>query len=149
MRRLVLSSVALVGEGAGMAAETIKCGSIDVPHNTKRWEVMTNRHTSTRGFPWGWIDGPDHNVCWSNDPGKTFTSKDAARVVDEHNAWLKEQTPIALRIIEQRKNAARLRDARDNAMARYQAAGHAYTEAMVALMQLELQAGNISKEPAP
>ena len=53
---------------------------------------------------------------------------------------------IAQQIVDQRKNAARLREERDNAMARYQAAGHAYTEAMVLLAKMEL---GIAKEPTP
>lgn len=78
---------------------TIRCGTKDVPHNTVKWESLRNRHSTTRGNDWGWIEGAPGNVCWSDD-NQSFTSADAERVCREHNEWLENQKPIALRIIE-------------------------------------------------
>lgn len=78
---------------------TIRCGTKDVPHNTVKWRSCTNRHPTTRGRSWGWIEGAPGNVYWSDD-NQSFTSADAERVCREHNEWLENQKPIALRIIE-------------------------------------------------
>jgi len=77
-----------------------------IPHNEKIWEVCTNRHPTTWGAPWGWIEGADGNVCWNNDPGSPFASKDARSVVEDHNTWLEQQTPIAIRILKAGQAAA-------------------------------------------
>lgn len=69
-----------------------------VPHNSVPWGVKTNRHTTTDGRSWGWIEGAPGNVCWTN--GTAFDRDAASLVCRHHNEWLKEQTPIALRLIE-------------------------------------------------
>src|SRR5690606_21985893 len=126
-----------------MSEPTIRCGEYgDVPHNGKRWTVRTNRHPSCSGKLWGWIDGTGPNVCWSNDADSTFRDTDAFRVCKEHNTWLEEQTPLDLRIIAQRQEVERLKDQLDNAIARYQAAGHAHTAAGAELLRLEILAAN-------
>jgi len=91
-----------------MQQATINCKGKEVPHNTVPWRVATNRHTNTDGSSWGWIDGAPVSVCWSNSD-KSFNREKAGAVVAEHNRWLEEQKPIALRIIEatERANAAR------------------------------------------
>jgi len=61
---------------------------------------MTNRHTSTSGNRWGWIEGADGNVCWSNDEGSQFTEAEAGKVAREHNEWLEQQRPLDVRIME-------------------------------------------------
>lgn len=86
---------------------TIRCGNKDVPHNTQKWRSCTNRHTSTSGNSWGWIEGAPGNICWSNDGDSDFTSRDASDVVAAHNQWLEEQRPLALRIVEAREEMER------------------------------------------
>lgn len=90
-----------------MQQETINCEGKEVPHNTVPWRVATNRHPNTDGTSWGWIEGAPGNVCWSNS-GSSFNREKAGKAVAEHNRWLEEQKPIALRITEanSRANAA-------------------------------------------
>lgn len=82
-----------------MQQATINCEGKEVPHNTVPWRIATNRHPNTDGTSWGWIDGAPGNVCWSNS-NNSFNREKAGKVVAEHNHWLEEQKPIALRIIE-------------------------------------------------
>lgn len=65
-------------------------------HNDRKWTVCTNRHPTTCGRAWGWIEGPSSDLTWGND-GR-FDSKAANDVVKAHNAWLAEQEPPALRL---------------------------------------------------
>lgn len=67
-------------------------------HTTGQWRVACNRHTSTSGNSWGWIEGPNANVTWSNDYGSGFTSEDAGEAVRIHNNWLNAQTPPLIRL---------------------------------------------------
>ena len=90
-----------------MQQATINCGGKEVPHNTVRWRVATNRHPNCDGTSWGWIEGAPGHVCWT-DETKSFNREKAGVVVAEHNRWLEEQKPITLRIVEatERANAA-------------------------------------------
>jgi hypothetical protein len=64
-----------------------------------KWEVKTNRHPTTSGYSWGWIEGSP-NLCWSNDR-LVQNEADAHRLVAKHNrgedvtadveAWKKAQ----------------------------------------------------------
>lgn len=87
-------------------ADTIKCGGKDVPHNTQPWETRANRHSNTDGTRWGWIEGAPGNICWSNN--SQFNEAAAGRVCKEHNDWLEQQKPIALRIVEARAEVERV-----------------------------------------
>lgn len=85
-------------------------------HNRKSWTVRTNRHPSTGGNSWGWIEGPDAEIQWSNDGGSGCTEADAERVAAEHNDWLNAQVPHDMNIIDAvevadafERDAARLR----------------------------------------
>lgn len=49
-----------------------------------KWTVRTNRHPSTNGTLWGWIEGPDGNVCWADNTGLNSTV--AGGLVARHNA---------------------------------------------------------------
>ena len=91
-----------------MQESTINCGGEEVPHNTVPWRVATNRHPNTDGTSWGWIEGAPGHVCWSNS-GRSFNRENAGKVVAEHNRWLEEQKPIALRIIEVTNVASKAR----------------------------------------
>ena len=62
----------------------------------RRWEVKTNRHPNCDGTSWGWIEGSDSNICWSNERHSKLTREDARRLADEHNAAL-EQEPEELK----------------------------------------------------
>ena len=42
------------------------------------WSYKTNRHPNTNGTPWGWLEGPAGNMCWSGHQSRTdaaFISK--------------------------------------------------------------------------
>lgn len=45
--------------------------------------VHTNRHTSTDGTLWGWIEGCTSNICWANNT--SFNETVARRFVKEYN----------------------------------------------------------------
>lgn len=45
--------------------------------------MKTNRHPNIDGTSWGWIDGCDRNICWSNN--KSFNSKAASELVNKWN----------------------------------------------------------------
>ena len=68
-------------------------------HNTVKWEVCTNRNTSTRGNSWGWIEHSFPEIYWTND-NKNFDSSDAQEVVRLHNQWIEDQKPTIFRLIE-------------------------------------------------
>lgn len=77
---------------------------MNIPHNDKRWVVKINRHTTTHGRRWGWIEGAPGSACWSDDG--PFNHQEAERLAREHNDWLKHQEPIDLQIIRQREKVA-------------------------------------------
>lgn len=74
---------------------------IAVQHTMKRWEVKRNRHTTTSGYDWGWIEG-SLNVCWSNDG--PFTECVAGEICRIHNEWLENLRPIDKRIVEAKQD---------------------------------------------
>lgn len=76
-------------------------------HSDRKWDVKTNRHTSTAGNRWGWIEGLAGNVCWSNDPGDRLSGKDATEIVRIHNAWIDDQVPVSLKLVKASENLAR------------------------------------------
>ncbi len=81
----------------------VKLGDIVVPHNELVWRSCTNRHTTTYGNSWGWIENAPGNVCWSNDPKEKLDSKQAQALVSAHNKWLEDIQPIQLKIIKAKK----------------------------------------------
>ena len=81
----------------------VKLGDIVVPHNEFVWRSCTNRHTTTYGNSWGWIENAPGNVCWSNDPKEKLDSKQAQSLVSAHNKWLEDIQPIQLKIIKAKK----------------------------------------------
>lgn len=80
---------------------------VTVQHTLSRWEVRTNRHTTTSGHDWGWIEGAA-NVCWSNDG--YFNRAIAGEICRLHNEWLENLRPIEVRIIEATRELGKLRD---------------------------------------
>lgn len=97
-----------------MAALSFEYKGVTYPHTESPWQSRTNRHTTTRGYSWGWIDGPIRaggvDYTWDNDPGSRFTSTDAAEVVHIHNEWLKEQEPPVFRLIKAERKMTDLSD---------------------------------------
>ena len=83
--------------------ECVKVGNFTIPHNEYAWRVCTNRHTTTYGNSWGWIENAPGNVCWSNDPGKELNKEHAYALVNAHNKWLEDVQPIHLKIIKAKK----------------------------------------------
>lgn len=121
------------------SGETIRCGSVDVPHNTVHWRVCTNRHRSSTGNSWGWIEGAPGNVCWSND-SMAFDYKAALAVVTEHSAWLERQKPIALRIVDATERRDRLAKLYETAQQRADEARGEMNDAAAALCALVCEA---------
>lgn len=60
------------------------CNQEIIPIPGKKLSIHTNRHTSTAGNSWGWIEGCTLNICWSNDNNK-FNHKAAGEFVREYN----------------------------------------------------------------
>lgn len=119
-----------------MQQETINCEGKEVQHNTVPWRVATNRHPNTDGTSWGWIEGAPGNVCWSNSNG-AFNREKAGKVVAEHNRWLEEQKPIALRIIEAETVACKARQKAEAARKEADACDAALDAASVEVARLE------------
>lgn len=61
------------------------CGGQPIIPRCKTLTMHTNRHTTTDGNLWGWIEGCTLNICWSND-SERFNSSKAAELVRWHNA---------------------------------------------------------------
>ncbi len=117
---------------------TIRCGSQDVQHNNVRWRVCTNRHTTTAGRAWGWIEGAPGDVCWSND-NESFNEAAAGRAAHEHNEWLEQQKSVTVKLIE-------AEDVRKSAQARYDKAIRECDEAGVSLAKAEETVRNLIQE---
>lgn len=78
----------------------------DIKQNTVKWEYCTNRHPTTAGNAWGWIEGT--LLTWSNDGGSSFTSKQASELVIAHKKWLEDSRPVELKLIDARNQLAGL-----------------------------------------
>lgn len=84
--------------------DSITVAGVTVSHNSRKWEMRTNRHPTTGGRAWGWIEGVPHQVCWSNDRGDGgFNSAAAGEMVAAHNQWLEDMKSPALKILEARE----------------------------------------------
>lgn len=86
-----------------VADEYVKLGNTIIPHNEYVWRSCTNRHTTTSGNSWGWIENSPGNVCWSNDYGSELSSKDAQALVNAHNKWLEDIQPFQIKMMKARK----------------------------------------------
>ncbi len=73
-----------------------------VPHNTVRWRMCTNRHRSTDGTAWGWIEGAPGNVCWGSS-GASLSEDAAHAACMEHNKWLDDQDAPAIKVLKIRE----------------------------------------------
>lgn len=74
---------------------------MNIEHNTSIWSIATNRHKTSDGYYCGWIKGCPGDICWSDSPiGTRISFAQAEKLVEEHNAWLEEQTPISIQLIK-------------------------------------------------
>lgn len=89
-----------------MNIEPVIVGGTSIPHNAVKWDVRKNRHTTTEGRDWGWIEGAPGNVCWEN--GQRFDRHAAQEATRLHNQWLEDQKPIKIKIIEQQERVSML-----------------------------------------
>lgn len=122
-----------------MEQPTIRINGKDVPHNTVPWRIATNRHTTTRGNSWGWIEGAPGNICWSNDG--SFNSDAASAAVRDHNQWLENQKPIDLKIVEATRRVVEAQKSVDEASARVDRANAELAKAQSALDDFVSQRG--------
>ena len=60
------------------------CGKEIIPLLGKKLEVRTNRHTTTDGYLWGWIEGTTANTVWGDD--HKFNQAAAVTLVRDYNA---------------------------------------------------------------
>ena len=60
------------------------CGKEIIPLLGKKLEVRTNRHTTTDGYLWGWIEGTTANTVWGDD--HKFNHAAAVTLVRDYNA---------------------------------------------------------------
>lgn len=84
--------------------EYVKLGETTIAHNEFVWRSCTNRHTTTYGNSWGWIENAPGHVCWSNDPKEKLDRSQAQALVSAHNKWLEDIQPIQLKIIKAKKS---------------------------------------------
>jgi hypothetical protein len=91
----------------------VEIGGKKIPHNSDRWSVRTNRHLSTDGRQWGWIEGAPGNVCWEDR--REFDRNAASLACLEHNTWLEDVKPVQLKINEARDAWASAKTALDKA----------------------------------
>ena len=83
--------------------EYVKLGETKIAHNELVWRSCTNRHTTTYGNSWGWIENTPGNVFWSNDPKEKLSRQQAQALVSAHNNWLEDIQPVQLKIIKAKK----------------------------------------------
>ena len=119
-------------------SESVTVAGVTVPHNTKPWSVKTNRHPTTSGYSWGWVEGAPGNVCWSND--SAFNSAAAGQLVKEHNQWLEDQKPLSIRLIEAKERLALLERRHTNAAQAAERAKSEYLDAAGLVAELQQRA---------
>lgn len=80
-----------VGRPEGVAETTCShslgkdcCGKEIIPLPGRKLEVRTNRHTTSEGCLWGWIEGTTLNTVWGND--HKFNHAAAVALAREYNA---------------------------------------------------------------
>lgn len=59
------------------------CCNQEIVPIRKKLSIHRNRHPSTDGTDWGWIEGCDKNICWANN--HSFNHQKAAEFVERHN----------------------------------------------------------------
>lgn len=83
--------------------------TINIKSNTSVWRKCTNRHPTTGGRDWGWIEGSGAGgfaeITWSDDSGSDLKGAEAAMLVSQHNQWLEDSRPVELKLIDARNRA--------------------------------------------
>lgn len=76
------------------------------------WRVATNKHPTTSGNSWGWVEGTRENWCWSNDNKKSYA--DARFIAQAREGWPHaieraiEAEALARELVEALKHIERL-----------------------------------------
>lgn len=78
--------------------ETVTVAGRTLEHNTVKWEVKTNRHLTTTGRLWGWIEGAPGDSTWAD--GESFNCKAASQMAALHNEWLEARQHPEIRRIK-------------------------------------------------
>ena len=110
-----------------------------IPHNTVSWSVHKNCHPNTDGSEWGWIEGAPGNITWSDN--EAFNKVAAYDVAHRHNAWLEDQKPTLLKLIDaeaKQRKAAR----------KYDVAKKASDDAHAALLECDREVDRLSMKLA-
>lgn len=63
----------------------ISCDGKEIVPVAKRLSMHRNRHTTCDGNSWGWIEGCEKHVCWSDDFRSRLTSKQARELIEKWN----------------------------------------------------------------
>ena len=121
--------------------EYVEVAGRRVKHNGRVWDSKMNRHTTTSGRSWGWIEGADGNVCWEN--GQPFDQRASERMAFLHNEWLEMQKPIERRIIAKKTEVRVLLQASLNAEKCYKLSHDQYVKANEELDELLKQSGEL------
>ena len=83
---------------------TVDGSDVVFQHNTRKWELRTNRHPETSGESWGWIEGCEPHTCWSNKNRAKLSKAQAGGACIIHNEWIEQQRPLSFRILDARKS---------------------------------------------
>jgi hypothetical protein len=65
------------------------CWDQEIVPISKKLSIHRNRHTNCDGTSWGWIEGCDKNICWSNNDD--FNIEKARKFVNEYNDLFKDR----------------------------------------------------------
>ncbi len=117
-----------------VTTESVTVAGRTVPHNEYQWGIKTNRHTTTGGYDWGWIDQAPGNVCWED--GERFDRAAASEMVGAHNRWLEEQKPLPIKIIQARRRLKEAEGTLTIATKSFEAAKEKHLQAQAALNDL-------------
>ncbi len=119
--------------------ETVTVAGRTVPHNEYQWGIKTNRHTTTSGYNWGWIDQAPGNICWADD--EHFNRSAASEMVSAHNRWLEDQKPLPIKIIQAKRRMKETEGTLAIASKTFEAAKENHLRAQTALNELLAKAG--------
>lgn len=95
-------------------------------HTPERWKSLRNRHPTTGGRSWGWLEGPQGHICWSNDPGSDLTEQEAGELVRLHDEWLSAQEPLEVKRVKAWQKLEALEKRRNETQAAFNAAAEAF-----------------------
>lgn len=125
---------------ATVTNESVTVAGRTVPHNEYVWGIKTNRHTTTGGYDWGWIDGAPGNICWED--GERFDRAAASEMARAHNRWLEDQKPLPIKIIQAKRRLKEAEGTLSIATKTFEAAQDKYFQAESALDDLLVLSGD-------